>query len=165
MDIAQHQKEVVKFRDLINKIKLAALVTHSADGLKGRPMQTVDVDLQGNLWFFTNDFTEKVEEIAQESEVFLSYTNLADNAYVMVNGTGRLVHDKAKIESLWNPALKAWFPDGLDDPRIMLLEVIPDEVEYWNGSSNKLVVAFKMLRAIIKGEQYEDGDHKKIALH
>lgn len=105
------------------------------------------------------------------NEVFLSYTSASDNSYVMVNGSARLVHDRAIIESLWNPALKAWFPNGLDDPKIMLLQVVPNEVEYWNGSSSKLVVAssklvvaFKMLRDIIKGEPYEDGNHKKWSL-
>lgn len=34
----EHQEEVIKFRKLINEIKLAALVTLSPDGLKGRPM-------------------------------------------------------------------------------------------------------------------------------
>lgn len=165
MSKTQHEQEVDTFREMVEKIKLAALITHSPAGLKGRPMHTADVDIAGNLWFFTNDYTEKVEDIEKDNDVFLSYTSSSDNSYVMVNGTARLIHDRARIESLWNPSLKAWFPEGLDDPKIMLLKVEPNEVEYWNGNSSKLVVAFKMLRAIMKGEQYNDGDHGKLVIN
>lgn len=160
------QADLKKIKDLISDIRIGTLVTHSdADGLRGRPMSTSEITENGELWFFTNEFTGKVDEISANNEVLVTYASPSDNSYVVVNGTASLVKDKAKMESLWNPALKAWFPEGLEDPQMMLLKVEPDEVEYWNGSSSKVGLAYNVVKAIIKGEKYSDGEHKTIELH
>jgi len=65
---------------------------------------------------------------------------------------------------LWSSILKAWFPLGLDDPDMTLIKVSPNEVNYWDGSSNKMVVLFNMLKAIVTGKEYEEGEQGKISL-
>lgn len=165
MDSAS-QNDLKKFKDLVNEIKVATLITHSQDdGLKGRPMSTADIDEWGNLWFFTNEFSEKVAEIVKENEVILSYASGSDNSYVIIKGTSEIVNDNTKMQALWNPILKVWFPEGLSDPAIMLLKIKPDEIEFWDGSSNKAIVAFKMLKAFLSGKEYNDGEHKKISVN
>ncbi len=160
------ENDLKKFKDLVNEIKITALITHSQkEGLKGRPMSTAGVDASGDLWFFTNEFSGKVAEIASNNEVILSYASRSDNSYVIVKGKSELVDDKNKMQALWNPVLKVWFPEGLNDPSIMLLKVEPGEVEFWDGSSNKIVVVFKMLKAFLSGDEYNDGEHKKIIVH
>lgn len=155
------QKE--KLKDLIKDVKIAMLFTHSQqDGFNGRPMYTADLDENGTIWFFTNEFSGKVDEITQDHDVALSYTAASNNLYVVVKGRATVSNDRQKIEQLWNPSMKIWFPDGLSDPRIALLKVVPEEAEYWNGSSSKLVVGFKMLKAMVQGEHYQDGEHGKI---
>lgn len=163
----ENQKaELKKIKDLISEIRTGTLITHSnVDGLTGRPMGTAEISDEGDLWFFTNEFTEKVEEISENNEVLVSYAGPSDNSYVIVNGKASLVKDKAKMERLWNPALKAWFPKGLEDPQMMLLKVEPDQVEYWSGSSSKIVVAFQILKAMVKGEKFSGGEHQKIDVH
>jgi len=44
-----------------------------------------------------------------------------------VAGTAEIIHDMAKKKELWNPIAKAWFPDGVDDPELTVLEVMPTE--------------------------------------
>ena len=164
MDTEQKQN-IEKYKALVDEIKIASLVTNTEkDGLRGRPMSTAAVDADGSIWFFTNQFTEKVEEINSNDSVLLTYTSLSANAYVMINGSAEVVYDRGKMQSLWNPALKAWFPEGLDDPQMKLLKVDPKEVEYWNGSSSKVVFAFQVLKAMVKGETYKDGEHDKISM-
>lgn len=164
MATEQTNEQLKKVNDLITGIKIATLVTMSQEGFKGRPMSTSDVDDNGNLWFFTNAYTEKVEEILEDRSVFLSYANPSENTYVMVSGEGVIVNDKAKMEALWEPGLKEWFPEGLQDPRMRLLKVLPKEIEYWGGDSGKLATGFKMLKAILTGKEYKDDAHDKIQL-
>jgi general stress protein 26 len=45
--------------------------------------------------------------------------------YVSVAGRAWLLRDRAKIDELWSPLYKAWFPDGKDDPELALLRSIP----------------------------------------
>jgi general stress protein 26 len=58
--------------------------------------------------------------------------------------------------------VKAWFPDGVDDPRLILLKVTPETAEYWDGTSSKIVLAFSLLKAIVTGDQPDAGKHDKI---
>ena len=169
---SQFQKKVMKntndhfakFESLIEDIKIGILVTRSADGKdKGRPMSTAQIDDDGNLWFFTNEFALMVKEISVNNEIFLSYASPSKNSYVVINGMAELVHDKAKMSALWQPAYKVWFPEGLDDPNILLLKITPREVEYWDGP-NKIVMAAQMLKAYVSGEEFKGGEHEKLAL-
>jgi general stress protein 26 len=68
------------------------------------------------------------------------------------------------MKELWNPVLKLWFPDGLEDERLKLLKVVTHEVEYWNAGSSKIERVFKSVRSLIKGEIYRDDDHKKVTI-
>jgi general stress protein 26 len=82
----------------------------------------------------------------------------------MIHGSATLSDDKAKMKELWSAILKAWFPLGLEDPEIVLIKVIPNEVNYWDSSSSKMVELFNMLKAIVTGEEYSEGEHGKITL-
>ena len=165
MDGHSQAEDLKKAIELIEDIRVAGLITHSdQEGLKGRPMGTAKVEEDGTLWFFTNEYSAKVSEISKNDEVFLSYTSMSANSYVMIKGSAELNDDRDKMEEFWNPAMKAWFPDGLDDPKLFLLKVKPDHIEFWDAASSKIVFAFKMAKAILKGEQYKGGENKEIDL-
>ena len=50
-----------------------------------------------------------------------------------VAGRASIVNDRAKIEELWSPAMKLFFPGGKDDPDLCLIRVEVDSAEYWDG--------------------------------
>lgn len=165
MKAEKQQQEFKKFKELVEKINTGILITKTEKGeLKGRPMATTEVDEDGSLWFFTNEFSGKVDEISHNNEVFITYAGNDDNQYVVVTGNAFINDDKAKMKELWNPIVKAWFPEGLEDPRLTLLKVEPTEVEYWTDTSSKIVILFKMLSSMMKGESYNDSDHGKIEI-
>jgi hypothetical protein len=45
-----------------------------------------------------------------------------------------------------------------------LIKVAPYEVNYWDSNSNKMVVLFNMLKAIVTGKEYAEDAHGKISL-
>jgi general stress protein 26 len=114
------------------------------------------------LWFFTNEYSPKVEEIQSDQKVNLSYANPEKEVYVSVSGNAKLVTDKEILKQHWSPVLKAWFPDGLQDPKLALLRVDISQAEYWDSPSNKMIQFYGMVRAIMSRETYDPGDHKKI---
>jgi general stress protein 26 len=154
-----------KLNDLIEDIDFAMLTTIDTDGvLRSRPMSTQKAEFDGDLWFFTSDRTHKTEEIERDNRVNLAYANPDDNVYVSVSGTAEIVHDRAKMEELWNPILKAWFPDGLDQPDICLLRVIAEQAEYWDSPSSTLVQIAGFVKAIATGKRANGGENEKINL-
>ncbi len=157
---------VEKLTELLKDVKIAMLITNaqSAGHLSGRPMGINKIDDDGTMWFFTKQSSLKVDELTENNQVSLAIQNDSDGLYLMINGTAELSFDKAKMKELWNPIMKAWFPDGLADPDMALIKVTPTEANYWDGSANALVVLFSMLKAVATGKEYNEGEHGTITL-
>jgi general stress protein 26 len=94
---------------------------------------------------FTNEFSEKAREISGNNEVIITYSHPTSHDYIVVNGIASVITDKEKIRELWQPVIRMWFPRGLNDTKLCLLKVEPTEVEYWSGSTNRVLVFFKMV--------------------
>lgn len=167
MNIDQNTKEnLQKLVDKIKDIDTAMMTTVDKDGsLRSRPMRTMQVKDEGVLWFFTGYDSAKSDEIVtNDAHVNVSYADPSDNLYVSVSGKAMLTKDKAKIEELWNPALKAWFPGGKEDPNVGLLKITIDKAEYWDAPNSVMVHLYGMAKAAITGEPARPGENKKINL-
>ena len=163
----QNSDQIEKLGELIGDIKMAMLTTIDEDGsLRSRPMATSKAEFDGDLWFFTRATSTKVNEIDKHVEVNLSYADPGKNSYVSVSGKGETLRDKAKAKELWNPILKAWFPDGLEDPELALLRVKVEKAEYWDSPSSKVVQLIGFVKAVTTGHAYKPspGEHEKISV-
>jgi general stress protein 26 len=150
-------------QDKVKEVKIAMLTTYnSEDGFNSRPMGTADIDDEGNIWF-TNEYSPKASEISVENTVSLTYSDPNNHTYLSIVAEASLVDDKAKMKELWNPFIQAFFPEGLNDPKLTLLKVQPTDAEYWDSSSSSMVVLFNLLKAVVNGKQYDEGKHGDIA--
>ena len=156
--------DIKKLHDMVKDIRFAMLTTVEEDGtLRSRPMATQEFEFDGDLWFFTSADATKVNEVQHEHHVNVSYAEPKDQKYVSVSGTAQLIRDKSKIEELWNPLFKAWFPEGLNDPQLSLLKVSVDKAEYWDSPSSKVVRLLGFAKALVTGKQIGNpGDNAKI---
>jgi general stress protein 26 len=151
--------------ELIHGIKVTMMTTVEESGtLRSRPMWTHDRDFDGELWFFTREHTPKVDEVERDHHVNLSYSDPTRDRYVSVSGMARLVLDKEKARELWNPTLKAWFPQGLDDPELALLCVKVNKAEYWDTPNSRMVQLVGFVKGVLTGEPYHPGDNEKVNL-
>jgi general stress protein 26 len=163
MQETTREEAVAKLSELIKDIRIAMLTTQAPDGsLRGRPMATQDAPFDGELWFFTGAGSPKVDEIEEEHHVHLSYASPEDNRYVSVSGRASVVRDRNKAEELWSPAMKAWFPDGLDDPDLALLRVQVEGAEYWDSPSSTMVHVVGFVKAVTTGQRYQPGENEKL---
>ena len=158
------QESIEKLKTLTEGIDFCMLTTINGGQLRSRPMSTQEMDENGDLWFFTSDQTHKVDEIEADDRVNAAYSQPDDNVYVSVSGRASIVKDRQKIEELWNPILKAWFPDGLDDPTLCLLKVSVEEAEYWDSPNSKIVQLVGFVKALVTGQQADGGDHGRVNL-
>lgn len=154
-----------KLNELIKDVRIAMLTTAETDGtLRSRPMGTQQVEFDGDLWFFTYASAGKVQEVQHDEHVNVSYANPDDQVYVSVSGSARLVRDRQKMEELWNPILKAWFPQGLDEPDIALLKVEVEQAEYWDSPNGTMVQLVGFVKALLTGRQADAGENEKLSL-
>ena len=162
------EEALAKLGRMIRDIQFAMLTTIEADGsLRSRPMATHqdhEGEFDGVLWFFTKHDSPKVEELAQDKHVSLSYSSPEQSRYVSISGMGTIVLDKLKAQELWDPKYIAWFPKGLDDPELALLRVDVTRAEYWDTPGSQVVHAIGYIKALATGKPYQPGDHEKISI-
>lgn len=161
---ANNTEGVKKLKEMAESVRVCMLCSRHRDHLDSKPMSTIGVDEDGTIWFFTEEFTEKVEQVEKDPQVCLAYADPSKSSYLSVTGTAALVHDREKMKELWNPVLKAWFPQGLETQGIALLRVTPSHAEFWDSSSAKMVTLLGMVKAVVSGERADPGEHGKITL-
>ncbi len=86
------------------------------------------IDDQGHLWFLTAHDNTLSHELQQASAVTLLFQGAKTSEFMQINGQSKVSRDQTKIEALWEPLLKTWFTEGVHDPRIRVVEVIPRAV-------------------------------------
>ncbi|MEP7149254.1 MAG: pyridoxamine 5'-phosphate oxidase family protein [Acidobacteriota bacterium] len=158
------QDSIKKIKELTESIDFCMLTTIDSGQLRSRPMSTQEFEFDGDLWFFTSDNTHKITEIEKDPRINVAYSKPDDNTYLSISGRAEVVKDRAKIEELWSPVLKAWFPEGLDDRHLCLLKIPVEQAEYWDAPSSKIVQLFGMVKAIATGQEADYGENKKIML-
>ncbi|HJL18185.1 MAG TPA: pyridoxamine 5'-phosphate oxidase family protein [Sandaracinaceae bacterium LLY-WYZ-13_1] len=152
-----------QFREILSDFDHAMLVTLDPDGApRARPMAIADEESDGDLWFVTGVESGKVDEL--ESDVRCGVTMQGKGEFLSITGVAQLVRDRTKIEALFREPMKAWFPKGVDDPRLALLRFRAERAEYWDSSGlDGVKYAFEAAKAVAKGERVEKTDRSQHA--
>ncbi len=161
----QSGEAIKKLKRLVEDIKVCMFITnHNSDKEHTRPMYTIEVEDDGILWFFTDLRSIKVEEVSNDKLVHLTYAHPGKDSYLDTWGNAQIITDKALIKDKWKAMLKAWFPNGPDDPSVAILKVKPTECYYWDSETGKMVEFLKMAAAIVTGKRLADGAEVKLSL-
>ena len=155
-----------KLREIVKAVDICMLTTtDERGGLHSRPMSNNrEVEFDGDLWFFTYGSSHKVDEIGRVPKVNASFADVDGQLYASLTGRAEVVRDRAKIEELWKPQLRAWFPEGVETPDIALLKVTVERAEYWDSSQSLVAHAIGFVSSLVTGERAEVGVNEKLEL-
>ncbi len=160
-----HIEQIKQLAELIRDVDIAMFTTTGVDGrLYSRPLGTQQVEFDGDLWFATAADSPKVAEISLNPLVNVAYASPSKNTYVSVAGSARIIDDRAKIEELWSPAMKLFFPGGKDDPNLRLIHVRAESAEYWDGPGTLLGKALSFVLSAVSDEPAALADSGKVDL-
>lgn len=158
-------EHIAQLSELIKDVEVAMFTTTGVDGrLYSRPLGTQQVDFDGDLWFATAADSPKVAELALNPRVNVAYASTSKNTYVSVSGRARIVDDRERIEALWSPAMKLFFPGGKDDPNLRLIQVRAETAEYWEGPGTLLGKALSFVLSAVQDDPAQLGDNGFIDL-
>jgi len=162
----QTSDNLEKLREMIKEIDFCMLTTIDEQGdPHSRPMSSNgDIDPNGDIWFFTGASSQKVGEIENSPKVNVSFADPKNQRYVSVTGSAQLTRDAKKIEELWRPEFKMWFPKGKDDPEIALLRIRLEKAEYWDSPSSTIAYVVNFVSAVVTGKEPEFGENRKVEL-
>lgn len=162
----QGETAVKKIRDLVEKAGSCFFCTAVAtsDSSGSRPMAVQKVDERGHLWFLSAADSHKNLEVGRDADVKLYFQGSAHSDFLALEGRASVSRDRAKIEEFWSPILKTWFTEGIDDPRITVLEVRPTAGYYWDNKHGNVVAGIKMLVGAVLGKTLDDSIEGKLAV-
>jgi general stress protein 26 len=160
------REAIQKIKELVEKAETCFFCTAgtTGDSSAARPMAVQQVDEAGNLWFLSADDSHKNQEVARNSGVTLYFQGSTHSDFLMLVGTATVSQDKAKIRELWEPVLKTWFTEGVDDPRITVIRVAPSSGYYWDTKHGNAVAGVKMLIGAAIGKTLDDSIEGKLKL-
>lgn len=124
-------------------IDFGMLSTRSESGrISARPMSNnADVEFDGDCYFFSYEDTRKVADIRQAPGVSLTFSGAPSlfgkpGIFVAVQGDAVLSKDKTEFQQHWVDGLDRWFPDGIETEGLILIKVVGNRVDYWDGNAN-----------------------------
>ncbi|KAF8894108.1 hypothetical protein BD779DRAFT_1505326 [Infundibulicybe gibba] len=149
------------------------LTTRSTDGhLHSRAMTPVDArsETELTLTFLANNTSHKFEEIANDSNINVSFYDTETTRWASYSGKAKITRDKKLIEEYWSSKISSYFgdlKDGIhkgdrDDPRISIIQVIPDEIRYWFPTKGALGRAIDSGVGVITGRSSAPGQLRTI---
>ncbi|PWJ54127.1 General stress protein 26 [Quadrisphaera granulorum] len=163
MNLDDDGAQTAKLSELIADERQAMFTTTAPDGtLISRPMAVQQAEFGGDLWFFAEAGSRKVEHLTRDPQVNVTFSG--DDSWVSLTGRASVVRDLTKKRELWNPVVEAWFPDGKDDDGIVLLHVDGDSAEFWDSPGGRLATALSFAKAKLTGQPYSGGDNAKLTL-
>lgn len=144
----------VKVLSLLEGFSTVMFLTRNGGGIThARPMAIAARGDDLELQFVTDIDSAKVHEIAQEtaSQVICQKDG---SVYLALTGTSALSQDRERIKAVWNECLRAWFPDGVEDPQICLITFRTLRAEYWDHAGlNKLAYLWEAAKAYVSGDR------------
>ena len=155
------EAQLQKVREYLEEFSTAMLVTHSAiGGLHARPMAIAGVEPPAGRGSSRIRDCAKVHEIEQDTDVHLIFQK-EYAAYLAIAARATLVKDPALVKKYWKESFRVWFPNGPDDPAIVLISADPERAEYWdNQGFNRFEYLLKAARAYLTGTtpKIDEGD-------
>ncbi|MBS8227555.1 pyridoxamine 5'-phosphate oxidase family protein [Vannielia litorea] len=116
------------------------------------------------LRFITANDTDLARDVGSGAQAHFTLTTSNREVYACMSGPITASDDRNKLEDLWSPAAAMWFEGGIDDPKVLLLEMPLHEAAVWTVDANALQFGIEMLRANLGDHTPDLGDHAVIRL-
>ena len=153
-----------KIKELAESANTCFFCTKITTGhaLTTRPMSVQKVDEDGVFWFLSAEDSSKNAEIQSDPNVHLLFQGSKYSDFLSVYGTAKILKDKQIINELWEPILKAWFTEGIDDNRITIIKVEAKDGYYWDNKHGNAIAFAKTLVGAAIGKTLDDSIEGKL---
>ena len=147
-----------KIKELAGKNNTCFFCTGIKSGqpLTVRPMSVQKMDEDGHLWFLSASDSHKNHDLQEDNRVQLLFQGAAHSDFLSLYGTASISKDKELIKELWEPLLKTWFTEGIDDPRITVIRFETEQGYYWDNKHGNAIAFLKMAAGAAMGKTMDD---------
>jgi general stress protein 26 len=118
---------------LLKDIDLCQMATRGEGGeLHARPMSNNgQVEFDGVSWFFAPGDGRLADELRADPSAVTAYRAGEGYTFVSISGRVTIDEDVERKKEHWLAELERWFPNGPEDPNVLLLRLEADHAEWW----------------------------------
>jgi general stress protein 26 len=160
---ASTPEDIHRVWTLIEKIGVCMLASKDGEKIRARPMGAHPREGANLIYFLTDARGHKDEEVMQDDHVCLSFASPSDGKFLAITGRARVLNDRALIRDLWDATAEAYWK-GVDDPGVRVIEVTPEDAQFWEGPHG-VVATFAMVVAAATASAPVLGEQRKVDLH
>jgi general stress protein 26 len=150
-----------KLVELLKTFSNGIFVTHGgSEDIHSRPMAIAQVEPNGDVWMLSGAASDKVREVKADARAQIVCQS--SSAFVTLTGRANVNKNRAKLDELWNDSYKSWFPQGKDDPNLVLIQLRAEEGEWWDERGlNRLKYVIETVKAYATGTtpKIDDSQH------
>ncbi|EPT04536.1 hypothetical protein FOMPIDRAFT_1057856 [Fomitopsis schrenkii] len=167
------QEKIEGLHAIVKSVKTGMLTTRTADGhLHSRAMAPAGPfsPTQATVVFIANKASSKFDEIQNDSHVNVSFYDESSTNWASYAGIAKVSQEREKIAKHWSSLTAAWFGDLGDgvhkgdqnDPRVAVIEVIPEEIRYWYATRGTVGQAVDIAVSAVSGKTAAPGELRTI---
>jgi len=116
------------------------------------------------IWFFTRTDTDLARSVSGGEEAVFVVQSKDQDLQACLVGEIDLLRDEGRIDRYWNAMVAAWFPDGRDDHRLVLLRLRIVGAEVWRSTTGPVRMAWEIVKANAGHHQPEIGEQVTLDL-
>ncbi|KAG8988555.1 hypothetical protein FRB94_001899 [Tulasnella sp. JGI-2019a] len=155
---------------ILKATKFAMFTTRDKEGYMHSRAMALSSHEGLHLCFLSDKDSAKQEELDEVDQVNVSFIDTSSTNWVSVCGKAKTHQDREHIKKLWSPATKAWFGDlgdgihkgDAEDPRIVVIEVIPDSIRYWFTNKTRIGQTVEIVSSAVTGKVASPGELRTI---
>ncbi len=116
------------------------------------------------LWFYTRTDTDLAQSVAANGGD-AAFIFLDRKLQACVDGRLSLSRDRDRIERWWNAHVAAWYPEGKDDPALILLRMDVDEAAVWLSEGGVIKYAIEVAKANLGKSTPDVGERRDVTFN
>ena len=149
---------------IIEHVHICMFVTHSRNGLRARPLDA-RADREGGLIYFLTDMRgTKDNEVIKDEHVCMTFLDPKEKAYLSITGKATIVKDADLAKTYWRKGDEVWWPQREYDPNLLVVRVIPEVAELWDGPASSNVASLEFALARATGTKPNLGENRKVSV-
>lgn len=154
-----------RVRELISGLQIAMLTTVDANGeLHTQPLAMHDIDDDACIWFFTKRSSAGPICDGNTCKCHVTLEDSRGSRFIAMAGTAEVIDDPEREHALWTPTMRAYFPEGVDGPDLVLVKFCVENVEYWDNPQSSVGQVVGFVKAAIQGHPEWGGSHEHFAV-
>lgn len=129
-----------------------------------QPMTAFVEPEAGAIWFFASRGNDLMEA-AGTGNADVMFTFQSKDLYACLEGRLTLDTDRERIDRFWNPSVAAWYPDGKDDPDLVMFRMDLSDAAVWVVKGGLIRYMLEVAKANASKTTPDVGERQDVNFH